>query len=588
MLFAPDRTIVHMDMDCFFVSVSRLENSKLIGRPVLVGGGERGVVAACSYEARKYGVHSAMPMKIARRLCPEAVIVRGDYDKYSQKSDEIARIIAERVPVYERSSIDEFYMDLTGMDRFFGCYTWATELRTRIRVETGLPVSFGMSANKTVSKIATDEAKPDNQMKIDFGTEKDFLAPLSVKKIPMVGDKTYQLLRSMGVEKVHTLQQMPSDLLQQVLGENGLLLWKKANGIDNTPVEPYSERKSISTEETFTTDTIDVNMLHAILVKMTEKLCFQLRTENKLTGCISVKIRYSNFDTHTQQCRIFHTACDHHLIPRVRELFDKLFQRRMLVRLIGIRFTHLVGGHYQINLFEDSEKVMRLYQAMDKMRMIYGAGTLGRAVNTLHSLRTFNPFNGISSTSVTEKAVSKKEHEYMLVIQPPPPVKKEMERGKEVFQKQYRHVACLKLPMHIPLCMFRMEEDNEEALMQQLENACLQQQPFPVKLQGFCRTENPCSIGIQTAASATLSGFIKALKQLLQLPGNRSAFFYRPYLPFAEGMSREILDACWPLWSKRNPEAIFVVSSLLLLRRKEALDRQLLLKEFDFSYLRGG
>ena len=585
MLFAPDRTIVHMDMDCFFVSVSRLENSKLIGRPVLVGGGERGVVAACSYEARKYGVHSAMPMKIARRLCPEAVIVRGDYDKYSQKSDEIAQIISESVPLYERSSIDEFYMDLTGMDRFFGCYTWATELRNRIRVETGLPISFGMSANKTVSKIATDEAKPDNQMKIDFGTEKEFLGPLSVKKIPMVGDKTYQLLRSMGVEKVHTLQQMPPDLLQQVLGENGLVLWKKANGIDNTPVEAYNERKSISTEETFTTDTIDVSMLHAVLVKMTEKLCFQLRTENKLTGCISVKIRYSNFDTHTQQCRIAHTACDHHLIPRVRELFDKLFQRRMLVRLIGVRFTHLVGGNYQINLFEDSEKVMRLYQAMDKMRVIYGSDKLGRAVNTNYSLRSFNPFNGISTASM-DKAVSKNEHEYVLAIQPPLPVQKEIERGKMVFQKQYRHVACLRLPMHIPLAMFRMEEDHEEDLMQQLEKACLMQQPFPVKLEGFCRTESPCSLGIQATSGTALQGFTKAVKQLLQLPGNRSAFFYRPYLPFAEGMSREILDACWPLWSQRKPEATFVVSSLLLLRRKDALDRQLLLREFDFGQLR--
>ena len=399
-----NRTIVHMDLDCFFVSVSRLIHPQLNGKPVLVGGGERGVVAACSYEARAFGIHSAMPMKLARRLCPEAVIIRGDYDEYSKRSDEVTQIIRESAPLYERSSIDEFYLDITGMDRFFGCYKWATELRHQIKTETGLPISFGMSQNKTVSKVATDEAKPDNQMKIDFGHEKSFLAPLSVKKIPMIGEKTYHLLYNMGVEKVFTLQQMPMELLQNVLGENGITIWKKANGIDNTPVEPYSEQKSMSTEETFEKDTIDVVLLKNILIAMTEKLCFRLRCEQKLTSCVTVKIRYSNFDTHTMQCRIPHTSCDHTIMARVKELFDKLYNRRLLIRLIGIKLSHLAGGGHQIHLFEDSEEIINLYQAMDKMRLRYGEDKVHRAAAMSFSLRGFNPFNGKSnSPAVTIK-----------------------------------------------------------------------------------------------------------------------------------------------------------------------------------------
>lgn len=376
-----DRTIVHMDLDSFFVSVSRLENSALHNKPVIVGGtSDRGVVAACSYEARAFGVHSAMPIKLARRLCPDAIIIRGDYERYSYYSEVVTDIIKEDVPVYEKSSIDEFYIDMTGMDRFFGCYNYTSELRQRIMKETGLPISFGLSENKTVSKVATGEAKPNGQKQIDFGNEKLFLAPLSIKKIPMVGDKTYTLLRSMGVERVYTLQEMPPDLLTKVLGENGIVLWKKANGIDNTPVEPYSERKSISTEETFEQDTADVAFLKSLLVKMTEKLAFQLRSDNKLTACITVKIRYSNFDTHTTQSRISYTSSDHTLIAKAKELFDKLYERRMLIRLIGIRLSHLVGGGNQINLFEDSEEIINLYQAMDHLRKKFGNAAISRAV----------------------------------------------------------------------------------------------------------------------------------------------------------------------------------------------------------------
>jgi DNA polymerase-4 len=390
----PDKknTVVHIDLDAFFVSVSRLENSALVGKPVIVGGGERGVVAACSYEARAFGIHSAMSMKLALRLCPEVVVVRGDYERYSYYSHLITDIIKENAPTYEKASIDEFYLDISGMDRFFGCYKWAKELREKIMRETNLPISFGLSANKTVSKIATGEAKPNNHKEVEHGGEKIFLAPLSVNKIPMVGEQTYQLLRRMGIEKILTLQQMPPELLVRILGENGKVIWKKANGIDNTPVEPYNERKSISTEDTFEKDTIDTVFLKNRLTAMTEKLAFQLRNENKLTACVTVKLRYTNFDTHTLQCRIPYTSHDHLLIERVKELFDKLYNRRMLVRLIGVRFSHLVGGGHQINLFEDSQEMIQLYQAMDKIRKRYGDDAVQRAVSSEFQSRKFNPF----------------------------------------------------------------------------------------------------------------------------------------------------------------------------------------------------
>jgi DNA polymerase IV len=374
------RNITHIDLDSFFVSVERLINPKLIGKPVLVGGtSDRGVVASCSYEARSYGIHSAMPMRMARQLCPEAILVRGDHEQYSKYSNIITDIIKEDVPLYEKTSIDEFYIDYTGMDKFFGCYKMATELRQKIMRETHLPISFAMSSNKTVAKVGTGEAKPNGQKEIPFGTEKCFLAPLSIRKIPMVGEKTYQILRGMGIQKIETLQQMPCELVQQVLGDNGSSIWRKANGIDNAPIIPYTERKSISTERTFEKDTIDVNALKGILINMAEKLGFQLRSEGKLTACITVKIRYSDFNTFTMQTRIPYTSLDHVIIENVKNLFEKLYQKRMLIRLIGIRCSHLVHGTYQYNLFEDTHEKIKLYQALDSIKNRFGNDLVGRA-----------------------------------------------------------------------------------------------------------------------------------------------------------------------------------------------------------------
>ncbi|TFV94274.1 DNA polymerase IV [Algoriphagus kandeliae] len=390
------RNIAHMDLDTFFVSVERLFDSRLNGKPILIGGSsDRGVVASCSYEARRFGVHSAMPMRTARQLCPEAVIVRGDFEKYSQKSHEVTEIIKESVPLFEKSSIDEFYMDLTGMDRFFGCFKLAHELRQRIIRETGLPISLGLSENKTVSKVATGEAKPNNEKQVPFGQEKPFLAPLSVRKIPMIGEKTSQTLYNMGVKKVQTLQQMPSQLLEATFGKNGKMIWEKANGIDRNPVIPYSEAKSVSSENTFEEDTIDVKMLEATLVAMTEQLASKLRQKGQLTACVSVKIRYSDFETHTMQQRIPYTSADHSILPIVKELFRKLYSRRLLIRLIGVRFSHLVYGNYQINLFEDTQEQINLYQALDKLNVKYGDKTVCRAVAMAVGRRRFNPFNGM-------------------------------------------------------------------------------------------------------------------------------------------------------------------------------------------------
>ncbi|CAZ95313.1 MULTISPECIES: DNA polymerase IV [Zobellia] len=391
-----ERAIVHMDLDTFFVSCERLQDSRLNHKPILIGGtSDRGVVASCSYEARKFGIHSAMPMRMAKQLCPEAIVLRGNATTYSKYSNLVTEVIKDSVPLYEKSSIDEFFIDLTGMDKFFGCHQMAIELRQRIIRETGLPISFGLSTNKTVSKIATGQAKPNNQIRVFKGTEKPFLAPLSVRKIPMVGEVTYKSLCDLGIKKIVTVQQMPMQLMHKVLGKNGLSIWKKANGIDNSPVIQYHERKSISTERTFDKDTTDIKKLKSITIAMAENLAYQLRRGNKLTACITFKIRYSDFQTYTQQQKIPYSSLDSSILPVVLNLFEKLYNRRLLVRLIGVRFSHLVEGGHQINLFEDNEKLIRLSLAIDKMRERYGdRSVISAAGMEAKSISRWNPFSG--------------------------------------------------------------------------------------------------------------------------------------------------------------------------------------------------
>ncbi len=385
------RSIVHMDMDTFFVSCERLINPKLNGLPLIIGGTSgRGVVASCSYEARTFGVRSAMPMQFALRLCPQAKVIKGDMELYSNKSHEVTAIIEDQAPIVEKASIDEFYLDISGMDKFFGCYKWTTELTDKIMKDSGLPISFALSVNKTVSKIGTGEAKPIGKLEIDEDHVRSFLNPLSIQKIPGVGDVTFQLLSRIGIRTIQTLSEMPADVLQQLTGKNGIDLWKKANGIDNNPVEPYSERKSISTEQTFDQDTIDIPKLKSLLVGMVEKLAFQLRSEQWLTSTVVVKIRYNNFDTENKQCKIIYTSCDHVLISKVNELFDSLYNRRMRLRLIGIRFTGLVHGTYQINMFEDTTEMISLYQAIDKMKNRFGFDAVMRCAGSVPKPKIVN------------------------------------------------------------------------------------------------------------------------------------------------------------------------------------------------------
>ena len=377
------RAVVHMDLDTFFVSCERLENSALSGMPLIIGGGDRGVVASCSYEARKFGVRAAMPIKMAVRLCPQAKIIKGDMELYSKMSHLVTQVIEDKAPVVEKASIDEFYLDITGMDKFYGAYKWTNELSQTITRETGLPISFALSVNKTVSKIGTGESKPVGRMEIPENDVKAFLNPLSIQKIPMVGDVTFQLLSRIGIRTIQTLSEMPVQVLQQMIGKNGIELWKKANGIDENPVEPYSERKSISTENTFASDTFDIPMIKSVLIGMVEKLAYQLRSEQWLASTVTVKIRYNNFDTETKQCRISYTSCDHVLIRYAAELFDKLYQRRMRIRLVGIRFSGLVRGTYQINMFDDTVEMMSLYQTMDKIRNRFGSDAVGRCAGII-------------------------------------------------------------------------------------------------------------------------------------------------------------------------------------------------------------
>jgi DNA polymerase-4 len=375
------RQIAHFDLDAFFVSVECLRNTKLKNKPLLVGGsGDRGVVAACSYEARRFGIHSAMPMALARRLCPEAIVIRGDMEMYGNYSRLVTGIMQETVPLFEKASIDEFYIDLTGMDKFFGCGLFARELKKKVLTESGLVVSYGLASNKLISKVATGEIKPDGQLEIAFGQERTFLAPLPIGKLPGIGKETaYKLIRR-GVETIRTLSEIPIEMLETMLGATGIDLWRKANALDDSPVIPWREQKSISTERTFETDTTNLGFLHAELVRMTESIGFELRRQDRLTGCITVKLRYSNFDTVARQKTIDFTNADHLLLPVAQSLFEKLYDRRLLIRLIGVRLTRLVPGNYQIKLYEDTQEAIRLYQSIDSIKRRFGEKAILRAV----------------------------------------------------------------------------------------------------------------------------------------------------------------------------------------------------------------
>ncbi|HEX6914586.1 MAG TPA: DNA polymerase IV [Chitinophagaceae bacterium] len=376
----PQRYIAHFDLDSFFVSVEMINDPSLKGKPVLVGGSrERGVVAACSYEARKFGIHSAMPMATAMKLCPQAIVVRGARGEYSRYSRWVTEIIAAKAPKFEKASIDEFYIDLTGMDRYFDPFAWTKELRQEIIAATQLPISFALASNKFVAKVATDQAKPNGYIFIRPGKEKDFLSPLPVEKIPGVGDSTFQVLKAMGISRIGDILKFTQADLEEQLGKWGTELWQKAQGIHHGEVHEYHEAKSVSTENTFHQNTADTDFLITQLVRMTEKVAYELRQDEKLAGCVAVKIRYSDFETTSKQAAIDYTFRDDELITVAKDLFGKLYRKGQQVRLIGVRLSELTSHGRQVSLFEDAEKQNNLYKAIDSVKNRYGRDALLKA-----------------------------------------------------------------------------------------------------------------------------------------------------------------------------------------------------------------
>ena len=372
--------IAHFDLDSFFVSVEYIRDPSLKGKAVIVGGqNERGIVTTCSYEARKFGVQSAMPMKTAMRLCPHAIVVKGTYAEYSRYSKWVTEIISSRAPLFEKASIDEFYIDLSGMDTFFNPLQWTIDLRELIIKETGLPISFGLARNKMVAKMATNEAKPNGFLQVPDGKEKEFLSSLELNKIPGVGEQTSQVLQHHGFRFIRDIYNATPETMEKILGKWGYDLWNRAQGNHHSTITPYHESKSISTENTFEENVSDVNRLMSEIVRMTERIAFELRKEAKVAGCITVKIRYPDFETTSRQTSIAYTCADDEIIPVAKGLFHKLYKKGKPVRLLGVRLSDLSNNALQTNLFQNAEKKNILYKAIDDVRNRFGAGSVRRA-----------------------------------------------------------------------------------------------------------------------------------------------------------------------------------------------------------------
>jgi DNA polymerase-4 len=372
--------IAHFDIDSFFVSVEYVRDPSLKGKAVIVGGSpERGIVTTCSYEARKFGVHSAMPMKTAMRLCPHAIIVKGTYSEYGKYSRWVTQVIASKAPLFEKASIDEFYIDLSGMEKFFNPLQWTIELRELITKETSLPISFGIARNKMIAKMATNEAKPNGFLQVPDGKEKEFLSSLEINKIPGVGEQTTQVLLHHGFKFIGDIYNTTPEKMEKLLGKWGFDLWNKAQGTHHSTISPYHESKSISNENTFDENVTDVNRLMSEIVRMTEKIAFELRKEEKVTGCITVKLRYPDFETTSRQTSIPYTSADDEIIPVAKGLFHKLYKKGRPVRLLGVRLSDLTNDAIQTNLFQNVERKTVLYKAIDDVKNRFGAGSVTRA-----------------------------------------------------------------------------------------------------------------------------------------------------------------------------------------------------------------
>src|SRR5258707_657504 len=375
-------SILHVDMDAFFVSVELLERPELRGKPVVVGGrpDQRGVVSAASYEARKYGVHSAMPLRTAGRLCPHAIFLDGDHAKYSEWSDRVATILAKFSPVVEMVSIDEAYLDLAGTERLHGPpLAAADKLLRAITGATSLPCSGGLAATRLVAKVASDQAKPRGLLWVAPGQEACFLAPLSVRKIPGIGEVTERALRALAIETVEQLATVPQEKLERIFGQWGTALFRKARGGDSYEFIIDAEPKSISRNHTFDDDTDDTAALTAMLHHLSQKACKRLREAGLATRSLTLTIRYIGFDTHTRSKTLAEpTRLDADIFAVFQNLFREHRDHRRKIRLLGVSLSGFTHGAEQLDLLDPDRraKLEKLTRAADGLRDRFGFGSV--------------------------------------------------------------------------------------------------------------------------------------------------------------------------------------------------------------------
>lgn len=377
------RRILHVDMDAFFASVEQVRNPALKGKPLIIGGGAkdtRGVVSTASYEARKYGVHSAMPLVEARRLCPHGIFLRGDYQAYQEASQRVATVMETVSPYVEGVSIDEAYIDVTGSQHLFGGDdAIAAYLKSHIFNETQLPCTIGIAPNKLVAKVATDAAKPDGYLRIDAGKERDFLRPMPIGKLPGIGPHTEKLLTSLGVTTIGQLADLPPLILLNTFGQSGYALQRSAQGVSTSPVEPVRRAKSVGRETTFEHDLLDWPSIERILFHLCERALYALREIQMETRCVTLKVRYGDFSTYTFAKTLAQPTCiDADIHSSLRELLPKAKERRLRVRLIGVSFSSLTYNQHQLPLFggEQTQRWERVLDGADRIRARYGLESL--------------------------------------------------------------------------------------------------------------------------------------------------------------------------------------------------------------------
>lgn len=383
---APKKYIAHLDLDCFYVSVERIKNPALNGKPVIIGGSPsgRGVVASASYEARAFGIHSAMPTSRALQLCPDAIVVRSHFGEYTTCSNRLYQRILEVAPIVERASIDEMYLDLTGCEVLYGndLPGFIMKLQKIVWNEFRLPCTIALACNKSVAKIAAGTVKPAGVIYVPHGTEKEFLAPLPIDVIPGVGKKTSEILRRKGLNRVADIQARSRESIVRMLGKHGLWIHDVANGSGSEHIETERTRKSIGTEETFSHDIADRDELEKILFALTESVCSSLRYRHLKAETITLKLRYADFKTITRAETIEPTHDDNVVFETVRRLFKSGYTRRMAIRLLGVRASQLVDlRQLEFDLFPSEKKRSQMLEAVDKIRKKFGDDSihLGKA-----------------------------------------------------------------------------------------------------------------------------------------------------------------------------------------------------------------